>query len=107
MSALPGNIWVTTSSGWPSSKDTLFVERFYERHHYKPGIVAAYAQDAITILVNAIQVAGSDHNKLQEQIKRTNYTGVTGIIQFDDHGNRTSLCQITYLKDGKLVKKID
>jgi ABC-type branched-subunit amino acid transport system substrate-binding protein len=107
MNSLPGNIWVATSSDWPSDDGELFVERFYEHHNYKPGLVAAHTQDALTIIVNAIQISGSDHDKLHEQLKSTNYLGVTGIIQFDDHGNRSSLCKIAHLKDGKFVEKID
>jgi branched-chain amino acid transport system substrate-binding protein len=66
-----------------------FKQRYIKQFGQAPGMVAAYAYDATNMLIEAIRQAGSrDREKIQKAMYSIRYEGVTGIISFDDHGNR-------------------
>lgn len=65
-----------------------FRKEYMKIYGNKPGTVAAYAFDAMNILIEAIRKAGTEREKLQKYITNIKYEGVTGTIQFDDKGNR-------------------
>ena len=52
-------------------------------------MVAAYAFDGMSVLIEAVRISGSpEREKIQEALSKIQYEGVTGRIQFDDKGNR-------------------
>jgi branched-chain amino acid transport system substrate-binding protein len=66
-----------------------FKQQYFKLYGRVPGMVAAYAYDATNMLIEAIRQAGSrDREKIQKAIYSIRYEGVTGIISFDNHGNR-------------------
>ncbi len=69
-----------------------------------PGAVAACAFDAMNILIKAVLSAGTDRGKLQGALKSIKYEGVTGLIQFDDKGNRMGTPGLEVIKNGIPVK---
>jgi branched-chain amino acid transport system substrate-binding protein len=70
------------------TKGKAFIEEFERVYGKKPTEVAAYAFDAANLIVEAIGNTNFDRTKIQTELARIHYEGVTGIIQFDDKGNR-------------------
>jgi len=60
---------------------------------YRPDAVSAYAYDAVNLIIEAIKKTGPDRDKIQKSLVNMKYEGVTGMIHFDDRGNRLgSVC---------------
>lgn len=85
---------------WSGSGNRSFREEYYGTYGYMPGAVAAYAFDGMNIIVEAINNAGFDRNKLQESMASIQYEGVTGTIRFDKRGNRLGACHLMVIKKG-------
>lgn len=68
---------------------TLFQDLFFKKYGIYPGLVASYAFDATSVLINAIKTAGdSDRQKIQDALYKLSFDGVTGTVRFDQNGNR-------------------
>jgi branched-chain amino acid transport system substrate-binding protein len=68
----------------------MFRNAYFKKYGKMPGLVASYAFDATSALVEAIKTAGvSDREKIQEALYKIRFDGVTGMVQFDEKGNRT------------------
>ena len=92
---------VFVSSGhWLSPKGLAFRKEYQRIYGEMPGAVAAYAFDGMNLIIQAIKNAGTDRDKIQKSLKETNYNGVTGIIRFDDKGNRAGTPGLTEIKNG-------
>jgi branched-chain amino acid transport system substrate-binding protein len=77
---------------WSVEKNHAFVSEYMKQYGKKPGLVASYAFDAANVLITALKVAGSpDREKIQEALNKMHYEGITGLIQFDEKGNRKGL----------------
>jgi ABC-type branched-subunit amino acid transport system substrate-binding protein len=63
-------------------------------------VVAAYAYDGMNVLIEAIRITGQDRDKLQKSMAEIKYEGVTGIIQFDEKGNRKGIPGFVQIKNG-------
>lgn len=83
------NLTVLNSGNWMKS-NTLESQKAMERSNSISNAIAAYTFDGMNILINAIKSSGFDRDKFHETISKTNYTGVTGKIEFDKNGNRIS-----------------
>ena len=95
---------VLVSSGyWFTSKGTTFRQEFLRLYGYQPGPVAAYAFDGMNLIIEAIKDNGTDREKIQKSITGIKYEGVTGLIQFDDKGNRVWTGELMEIKNGRLV----
>ena len=77
-----------------------FSEGYMNKYGNLPGAVAAYAYDGMNLLIEAIRKAGTEREKLQKSMADIKYEGVTGIIQFDDKGNRKGAPGLTEIKNG-------
>ena len=56
---------------------------------------ASFSFDGMSVLIEAIKSAGSnDREKIQKSLENIRYNGVTGIIQFDEKGNRMGKFEI-------------
>jgi branched-chain amino acid transport system substrate-binding protein len=77
-----------------------FREEYREKYGSLPGAVADCAFDGMNILIEAIRTAGTDREKLQKAMTDIKHEGVTGLIQFDDKGNRKGTPGLVELKNG-------
>jgi branched-chain amino acid transport system substrate-binding protein len=82
------NVFFVSSVQWSGSTGIDFRKEYRIKYGNTPGPVAAYAYDGMSLLIEAIRIAGLDREKIQKSIKETKFEGVTGLIQFDDKGNR-------------------
>jgi branched-chain amino acid transport system substrate-binding protein len=94
------NVVLVSSGNWLGSNGLAFREEFHRTYGEMPGAVAAYAFDGMNLIIQAIKNAGTDRDKIQKSLKETNYNGVTGIIRFDDKGNRAGTPGLTEIKNG-------
>jgi branched-chain amino acid transport system substrate-binding protein len=78
---------VPYASTMTTPKNKAFVEAYMARYKEAPGKYAAAGYNAINILAQAIDRAGStDAEKIREALTKTNYEGPNGHFQFDDKG---------------------
>jgi len=89
------------TGNWSETKSTAFRQEFMDTYGKSPGMVAAYAFDGMSLLIEALRKAGSpDREKIQEALSEIYYEGVTGLIRFDDKGNRSGIYDLNYIKNG-------
>jgi branched-chain amino acid transport system substrate-binding protein len=79
-----------------------FERRFRQRYDAKPDFSAAAAHDAARVLIEALRRAGNGagHREFPFALP-TN--GVTGVLHFDDLGNRTDALQVLTCQEGRFV----
>jgi branched-chain amino acid transport system substrate-binding protein len=97
------NVVLLSPQHWFSPEGIVFIDRFKAYYNYAPGAVAAYAYDAVNLIVEAIRTAGLDYEKIQKALMAINYRGVTGQIQFDERGNRKGPYKLVKIKNGNLI----
>jgi branched-chain amino acid transport system substrate-binding protein len=86
---------------WTGSANLNFRQEFQKTYKNLPGMVASYAYDGMTILIKAIRNAGSsDREVIQKVLEKIRYNGVTGLIQFDEKGNRMGVFETVRLNNG-------
>ncbi len=95
------NILLIPSEYWSESKSSAFIREFTKSYGEMPGMVAAYAHDGMNLLIEAIKEAGvPEREKIQKSLGKIHYDGVTGLIRFDERGNREGTLRMTKLKNG-------
>jgi len=95
------NVILIPSGLWPPSENSSFSREFQETYKRIPGVVASYAYDGMNLLIEAIRKAGApDREKIQKSLQNIYYDGVTGLIRFDDKGNRMGNFKVTTIKTG-------
>jgi branched-chain amino acid transport system substrate-binding protein len=95
------NILSVPAGKWPEAENRKFRQEFEKIYGYEPGMVASYSYDGMTILIEAIRNAGSsDRERIQKELEKIRYNGVTGLIQFDEKGNRMGNFEIMMVKNG-------
>lgn len=68
-----------------------FKNTFIEKYGHMPNPAASYAFDGINLVVEACRQVGPDREKIRDVLTQIKFTeGATGIIEFDEHGNRIS-----------------
>jgi len=83
------NLLYIASGEWPLSANITFRQEFQKAFNKIPGMSASFSFDGMSVLIEAIKSAGSnDREKIQKSLENIRYNGVTGIIQFDEKGNR-------------------
>lgn len=95
-----GSIVLVSSGYWLRSKGLTFQQEFQRIYGNMPGEVAAYAYDAMNLIIEGIRNAGLDRDKIQKSLSKIHYEGVTGVIQFDDKGNRVGPAGLVEIKNG-------
>lgn len=82
-----------------------FVAAYREKYGEEPGLYAAHGYDAMIVLAQALENAGrptsSEFWKGMRQIR--DFTGVTGIIQFDERGDVQKFPRVYTVNEGRLV----
>ncbi len=89
-----------------------FVKLYKDVYHYDKQFPinthSGYAWDAITIVANAMKIAGTDRKALRAAIEKTsNYNGISGIYNLtkeDHNGLDVNSMVIVQVKNGKFVK---
>lgn len=71
-----------------SDEGKAFAEKFEQEFHRQASPTAAYTYDAAWLLLRKISEAGFDRNTFKKRMQATKEKGVTGILQFDELGNR-------------------
>lgn len=94
------NVVLISSEHWFKSSGLVFQEEFRKLYGSRPGSVAAYAYDGINLVIEAIRRAGLDRDNIQKSMAKLHYDGVTGVIQFDDKGNRLGAAGLMEIKNG-------
>ncbi len=86
---------------WPEAENQKFRKEFEKKYGYVPGMVASYSYDCMRVLIEAIrQSENSDREMIQNSLKNIRFNGVTGLIQFDDKGNRLGKFEMMKTKNG-------
>jgi branched-chain amino acid transport system substrate-binding protein len=95
------NIILVPSGLWSRSKGLAFQQEYQNKYGEMPGMVAAYAFDGMNLLIEAIRTAsGPEREKIQQSLSKIHYKGVTGLVEFDDKGNRLGNYYLTSIKHG-------
>jgi branched-chain amino acid transport system substrate-binding protein len=97
------NAIIVSSFNLPGRKGMLFSEEYKKTYGTLPGAAAAYAYDGMNLLIEAIRKAGQEYEKIQKYMAEIKYEGVTGIIQFDNKGNRRGIPGFVEIKNGSPV----
>lgn len=94
------NVVLVTTGDWLTSEGSAFRQEYQRLYGKIPGAVAAYAYDGMNVIINAIKNTGSDPDLLQKSMTKTHYNGITGLIQFDEKGNRIGNAGLIQIKNG-------
>jgi branched-chain amino acid transport system substrate-binding protein len=94
-------IYLLTAGFVPENSD--FARKFSAIYGCKPGAAAAYAYDAVNLLIDEAKQADFDRLRLYETISASDFKGVTGEISFDKRGNLRETGKILRVSNGKLV----
>lgn len=94
------NVTLVNSGNWLVSNELPFQNEFHKKYGKMPGAVAVYAFDGMNLIIEAIRHSGLDRDKIQEAMSNTHYKGVTGLIQFDEKGNRMDPVQMIEINNG-------
>jgi branched-chain amino acid transport system substrate-binding protein len=89
------NILILSSGEWFLKENSEFANRYYQRFKSWPGAEASYSYDATMIMINAAVAAEGKRENVQKALMATNYRGATGVIRFDERGNRVSVIKTT------------
>lgn len=82
------NLVLLTSGNWFLKENSEFAASYQKKYGAWPGARAAYAYDAVNVLINNIQESGDDRETLHKTLINCVSEGVTGTIKFDEKGNR-------------------
>lgn len=91
---------LSTSGSWSGSELSLFHKEFKRKFSKIPGLVEAYAYDGMNIIINAIKNSQFDREKIREIMSKSYHKGVTGLIEFDQNGNRMNAVKLIEIKNG-------
>ncbi len=94
-------IIMVSSGHWFTDTGIAFQQEFLKTFGYQPGAAAAYAYEGINVLIAVIRRAGPDRDRIIKALAEANYkSGITGDIQFDEHGNRSGSAGLMTIKKG-------
>lgn len=84
------NLLLISSGKWYMHEKSEFAEKYIERFKIWPSAVAAYSYDATRIVLLAVSKANGNRDEVRDALMSSFYNGATGVIQFDEKGNRIS-----------------
>jgi len=85
---------------WESESGKAFIDKYKEGFGTMPGAQAAYAYDAIQLIIETIKKSGFDREIFREALKEINFQGITGSVQFDEFGNRIQPASLVKIYNG-------
>ncbi len=85
-----------------------FLADFKAKYNRDVDYMSANAYDAAGILLQAIEKAGADREKIRDYMAGMNtpekgYTGVSGLTYFDEHGDAQKPAFVKVVKDGNMI----
>jgi branched-chain amino acid transport system substrate-binding protein len=81
-----------------------FTQAFEEKYGHPPSLWAAHGYDALMVLVQAMQDGGTRPDDLWKGMRSIrNFTGASGVIQFDERGDVSKFPRTFVVDGGKLV----
>lgn len=81
-----------------------FVKKYTQKYGQAPDALAALGYDAMGLILQAIQNAGStDGAKIRDALKNIDYHGVSGEIKFDENRNPVKPAVIIKIENGQQV----
>ena len=83
-----GNLLLLSSGDWFLQDQSEFAAAYQKKFGYYPGAPAAYAHDAMSIMINAVKAAGAERENVQKALMDAELSGTTGTMKFDERGNR-------------------
>jgi branched-chain amino acid transport system substrate-binding protein len=92
---------------WFSSTGLSFRQEFLKKYGYQAGPVAAYAYDGMNLIINSVKNSGTQREEMQKYLKDIKFDGITGLIRFDDKGNRIGKAELMQIKNGVPKKVTD
>ena len=81
----------------------IFCKEYKEKYHEEPSYRVAYGFDSLMILYQAIKKVGTDPEKLQTKLLKTDFDGAMGKTVFDEKGNAQREVMVEIVKNGKFV----
>ncbi len=94
------NVTLICSLNKAGSKFMAFSQNFKHAFGLIPGPVASYSFDGMNLIIEAIKNVGTDREKIQNYLSGIHYEGVTGLIQYDERGNRVGAPLPMKIKNG-------
>jgi branched-chain amino acid transport system substrate-binding protein len=89
------------SGNWTSSKYKTFRQAYYKSYGRMPGMVASYAFDGMSVLLEAIKKCNSqEREEIQQTLSAIQFDGITGIIQFNSNGSRKGPFDMAVMRNG-------
>lgn len=92
--SIDSNVYLASYGAWSENSDIKKQEDQRAPGQKDTGILSAYVYDAVYVLAKAIVESGFDPEKLQEAVFRTDCSGQTGAIGFDQYGNRRGIPEL-------------
>lgn len=92
---------LVSSGHWLSEKGIAFQEEFTALYGYRPGPAAAYAYDGMNLLIDVIRKGGTDRDRIIEAFGDIHKSSITGVIRFDEYGNRMDLPGLITVENGE------
>ncbi len=81
-----------------------FVQDFKAKFNVLPGTYAAYGYDAMISIAEAMKKGGPDRTKIKDYLTTLkDLKGVTGVISFDENGDRLSTPLKLIVKNGEFA----
>jgi branched-chain amino acid transport system substrate-binding protein len=93
------NISIISYPNRPNNKKSSFIKSYKEKYGKIPGAVATYAYDGMNLILEVIQNSNFDREKVQKTMSKIKFNGVTGLIQFDEHGSRLNTAELIHISD--------
>lgn len=82
-----------------NNKESSFLKSYKEKYSKRPGAVAVYAYDGMNLILEVIRNSNFNRDKIQETMAKVKFNGVTGSIQFDEHGSRLNTAELINLNN--------
>ncbi len=94
------NMVMISSNHWFTPEGKKFQKHYQNKYGYQAGAIAAYAYDGANLIIEAILKNGVDRELIRDYLAKIKYQGVTGLIQFDDKGNRKGNPNLMQIQNG-------
>jgi branched-chain amino acid transport system substrate-binding protein len=89
---------------WFTAEGLAFQQEYKKKYGSEPDPAAAYSFDAVNLIIEAVKNGKTEYNDIQEWLLKVKYDGVTGLISFDEKGNRIFNNEMMMIKNGSPVK---
>jgi branched-chain amino acid transport system substrate-binding protein len=89
---------------WINPEGLAFQQEYKKKYGSEPYPAAAFAFDAVTLITQAVKNGKTEYSQIQDWLRKVKYEGATGLIQFDEKGNRIINKEMMIIKNGFPVK---